>query len=117
MSEHLIDYKRYPLELHINYPIGHKYNSNKILDPFIVVVILFSFNKGEIENRFLGEMGIGGGRENRLPKQGKYMDLGIEIDLELLMDTSHYKKEIMRGRLDSHLKSRKERFIDQVFEE
>lgn len=60
-------------------------------------------------------MGIGNGGENRLPEEGKYMNLGVEIDLDLLFDTTFYKKQVVQGRLDSHLKSKRDIFIDEAF--
>ncbi len=43
MSEHLINHKRYPLELHINYRIADWHNLNKLIDPYLQVVFLFDF--------------------------------------------------------------------------
>jgi carbonic anhydrase len=53
MSEHLINNKRFPLELHIEYRISDKNSNNKLLDPYLILVFLFDFTQEDIENEFL----------------------------------------------------------------
>ena len=87
MSEHLINNKRFPLELHIEYRISDKKSTNKLQDPYMIIVFLFDFTSDDIDNQFLEQLPL-----TSLPKEDHYIVLDKELDLNGLFDTSFYKK-------------------------